>query len=483
MAGPWDFSFRPQAMPSESLLRGAVLGGGLVDAFGQGQKMGREAITFQQEQDDRAMKLQLEQAQRQKLAAEAAQFKADQERLAANPYDIELRAELATRYPKVYGSPDFKAAFDGLDKANQTQLIDEFSQVHSAIRQGRADVARDLLSESQVAFENAGRMGEAKSRARLAEMIDQDPELAFNWVTEKLASVTADKPEVLTNLNKIDAREFEAQKAQADADKATAAAEKERAEADQWFEKVFADIGLTNEQIRDLREKRKIDWARLDLDRRRLKFDIDKDTAAAKGLSEPERKAVAEAAFDSRVNEQQAEKLSALAAGLGGLGKKGEVAGLVQDFAEANTGIVGYVTEEQRLRTQYRDTFGALAIARLEGTKGATSDKDMALATAGFPPANSAASELSNFVGKEAQRAARAAQDDRFVSQYRATNGGSDNARKDIVIDGVLIPAGTSMVNAAPLYKSKRAKERGLELRRAGKTPEQVEAQMKMEGY
>lgn len=480
MAGPWDFTFRPQRSMADAFAQGVNLnmGQGLLDARAQGQAMRiqqqqaqQQALEFQQKQAALALANQQAALARQQAAQARAQWEALGPDATVRDMDLLIQSN-----PQAFALPGFKEHYERQSAETKKQAFSDLAEPFAALQNGDVDTAVELLDRQWAGYTNGNDEKAAKSRAQLVEMVKTNPEAARRRMFAMLSTVAdKDQREGLFALDSADVK----------LRKDTAEAAKAEADAEVWADKLAADLGLTKEQTRDLVEKRKIDWARIGLDREKLDRDLANDLATAGQLSKTDTEGVVGAAMDSRTAEATAQIYTELADDMDKVGFKGEVAGPVQKVADVATeyGAAGYKTDEQKLRDRYRDLFGQLAIDRLAGTKGATSDKDAALATAGFPPATGRISNISKFIRVESEKSSASSRSSRFTSQFRAQNNGPADAKSDLVIDGVVIPRGTSLVSGLRRYNEARSLARGRELRAEGKGPDEIEEQLKREGY
>lgn len=105
-------------------------------------------------------------------------------------------------------------------------------------------------------------------------------------------------------------------------------------------------------------------------------------------------------------------------------------------------GLFGGQDPVSGLRSEYNQLVNAQAVKNLP--PGPASDKDIALAKQGFPPASANAAYLESFLrGMAKMQQAVAASSDRRANWISA-NGSLAPTRRDIDVGGVIVPAGTT---------------------------------------
>lgn len=96
-------------------------------------------------------------------------------------------AGLITKYPQF--SDQFKQAWDVLNTEQQSNRIEQVSNVYAALEAGANDTAISLLEDQRDAAENSGDAENAKGAQVMIDVIKQTPEVAKTGIGMRLASM------------------------------------------------------------------------------------------------------------------------------------------------------------------------------------------------------------------------------------------------------------------------------------------------------
>lgn len=128
------------------------------------------------------------QAQRDQLAKE--QMNKDLFNLSQNP-SYEGYTQVMTKYPQL--AENLKRAYDTMDSGKQQRTFSLASQAYAALSSQRPEIAKQVLDDAAVAYENSGNMQDAGVLRGYLKMIDTSPEAARTSIGMLMSSVNPDK--------------------------------------------------------------------------------------------------------------------------------------------------------------------------------------------------------------------------------------------------------------------------------------------------
>jgi hypothetical protein len=141
----------------------------------------------------------------------------------------------------------------------------------------------------------------------------------------------------------------------------------------------------------------------------------------------------------------------------GNLSVSGARAWLYEGIKDA-TGLQDGVSA---MRRAHKELVGKLVVTNLP--PGAASDTDIALVKAGFPSENADPGAIADFWDAAAKVQEAVEQQKSIEADYMGENFGLTKAKRDIVVDGVLIPAGTPYREASAMVFDVKKKKAGIE--------------------
>lgn len=115
----------------------------------EGYKFGAAVRQDRQQQQDRESKMQAIESQKQR----ASQLQSDMYELSKNP-TLDAIQSLTIKYPEV--SKDYKDAYASLNTEQQDNQIKNMAPIYSALKNGKVDVAKQILETQRLASENSG---------------------------------------------------------------------------------------------------------------------------------------------------------------------------------------------------------------------------------------------------------------------------------------------------------------------------------------
>lgn len=205
------------------------------------------------------------------MALQAQQFRAQQQQQAAMQRDIaevsqnptpEAISGLMLRYPAL--SEHFKQAHESVSADQQKSLVDQGSQVQTALVTGHTDTAIELLTKLSEGYKNKGDLGRSKVMADLAESAKTDPKLAIMGIGSFL-SYAMGPEKYAENFNKLGAETraselhpAELKAAEAKAEKAAVESKFAESKAAQDLEKGGWDIKKIQNDIDVSKQNAKI---------------------------------------------------------------------------------------------------------------------------------------------------------------------------------------------------------------------------------
>lgn len=128
------------------------------------------------------------QAQRDQLAKE--QMNRDLFNLSQNP-SYEGYTQVMTKYPQL--SENLKRAYDTMDSGKQQRTFSLASQAYAALSSQRPEIAKQVLDDAAIAYENSGNKQDAGVLRGYLKMIDTSPEAARTSIGMLMSSVNPDK--------------------------------------------------------------------------------------------------------------------------------------------------------------------------------------------------------------------------------------------------------------------------------------------------
>lgn len=208
-------------------------------------------------------------------------------------------ANIMARFPSL--AEDFKRSYDVLDTGRQQASFKTASRAYSAAAGGRVDIAKSILENEALGYENAGDKATADQMRNLAKMADQNPDGFLTSTGLFLASANPDKfKETLGALgeNQMLPEEISLKKAQTD--KTKAEAEKTETENLWYGDKTQAEINNLESQVEDRQTGRVLEQQKMQLQNDQYYAKLDQDQQQFyENLNQEERK-LAQTVFNVR---------------------------------------------------------------------------------------------------------------------------------------------------------------------------------------
>lgn len=285
-----------------------------------------------------------------------------------------------------------RQGFDTLSKANQQNTLTEISQVLSALRSKRPNVAADLLNTRATALRNSGRPEDI----RQAELLESQAQLAISnpdFLELDLSYKTAFLPggkEALENVKAVEVMPFQIREAKAGA---------EIKEVERQFAERLQQLGLDEKtwNVRNLQSQINDRAKRLNLDTQVTQATIaEKMSSINKNLTElpaDARKLVNDAVTEAATLQQSADRFNNLANQLDAAGGGFGAFSSARDMFDKTFGVANGMRE---LRQEYVRLRNTAAIKSLP--PGPATDKDIEMALKGFPSETADARSIAQFL-------------------------------------------------------------------------------------
>lgn len=416
MPGPFDYSVQ------QPDIAGSLLGG--IEA---GQKLGAQRAAIDQ----------------------AQQYKIDLHDTLSNPTPQGF-AELIAKYPQQQKA--FQASWGILNKDQQDQQFSSGTQAYSAIQSGKPEVAIGILDKQISALENSGQ--DPANIIAIRDAVKRDPQGAGAQMALSLSSFDPER------WGKIATEMRTSQTAPALAQKAGAEATKAAIEARNTPERLQLENAQSRASLRNIDSQIRDRSARLNLDQDKLQTDVELRLnelgQKATTLDDGAKKLINDSAIASVAADQTAGQFLDLASQLDKQGGGYGAFTSANEFLKSATGNQDAMSAARREYIRLRNT---QAIKNLP--PGAASDADVAMALEGFPEPSADAKTLASFLRGTAKLSQIESINESAKAEWTNAVGHLGKPKKDIEIDGINIPAGSSFTDFAKKYIPEKTSQRG----------------------
>jgi hypothetical protein len=395
--------------------------------------------------EQQAMQIEAEKQARARAEQRQAAMSQDFGTLMQKPNAASVGRFMMT-YPEA--AEGLKKGWDTLSGAQRQAGLRTSTDVHGLLRAGRSEDAIALLQSHQEAAKATGE--DVSAYPAIIDMIRTDPQHALAWSSINMATALGQE-KFADNYGKIgeERRADEVQPYKVQQEAADASIKGTEAQYKPTMIQSDLETQASNRARQAAQTANEVATLALNRD----KLELDRDTLTSniqvkmeeldrKGtqLDGGARQAVNAAVGESASASALADRANSLADRIRGSDIGGY--GWASSFAEKAKGAFGSQNAVSGLRAEYSQLVNAQAVKSLP--PGPASDKDIALAKQGFPPANASKEYLESFLrGMAKMQTAVAAGADRRAN-WIATNGSLAPAQRDIDVGGVRIPAGTT---------------------------------------
>lgn len=389
------------------------------------------------------------QQRQQQVEAEQAealqeQMQADFGALGASPSPAAV-ARLMVKYPQI--SEQLKRGYDALSSEQQKASTAQVGQVYSAIRAGRPDLAKQMITDGITAAENSGDVEAANASKAMLRLLDEAPQAAeLTGATFLAAALGPDKfadtyGKLGSERRADEVQGLEVAKKGAEVFKAQVEAAYSEQIAQAGIKKSAAEVSNLYSQIQDRAARQRLDEERLALDTAELMRKVSDPTAR---LTADSIKIVNTAAADSASNAQAADKAQELAKKFEKAGQGGGRYGSAKEFLAQ---VTGSEDEYSLLRKEYIRLRNSEAIRTLP--PGPATDRDIALMLEGYPSPDADAATMASFLRGVSKANKIAAATNEAKAEWLAQNGTLTRAANPITIGGDEIAPGTTFAEYA----------------------------------
>jgi hypothetical protein len=416
-------------------------------------------------EQNQAKQLQLQQAQQ----AQQAQLEMQRDLAAlsqkrdatANDY-----AQVMTKWPQL--SDHLSKSLAAHTDAQRENVVSDAGQVFAALRAGKPDIARQVLSEKAAAYRNSGDEHRAVGLDAVAKSIELHPESAQTSVGLLLGQAMG--PEkfgaMISSIGK-DARDVELfPAAKSEAESKAKSAGSEAVIKSQEAANIGKKLGLENTNTQSQIIERA---ARLKLEKDRLVFDKDKAESelqqkmqefAQKSGELPEHvyKGIETASTNAIAARHSADRMDSIIKRFESMGLSeiatGGFPAVAAEFLKRGLGTQGELTAIRR-EIDSEIVPAAMAAYRKVAT-GSTSDKDISTALTGSASSIDDPKVLMSYMrGRvKAQRIEDSIENAK--AEWLGAVKNLNAAKTDLTIDGVAVPRGMTFSNFIDAYLPKK---------------------------
>lgn len=382
--------------------------------------------------------------------ARRQQMSTDANALAANPAPTASDyANFITKYPE--HADHYQKAWGMLSDQQQKTSLSDSTQVFAALNAGQPDIATGLLDDKATALKNSGRDGEAKHYEVMSKLIKINPNLPRDQIGMMLFSNLGPEQfnKTFASLAKLPS---EVRKGEADATKA-------EAEAAMTPQRLALENQLKAGQIRDIDSNIATRSGQLGLDKDKLQSEVELKLYELRNknttLDDGAKKLVNDSTIAAVAADQSASQMLNLA---GQLEKTGAGYGGAASAAEWLKKATGNQDAISMMRQEYTRIRSGQVAKLLP--PGPASDKDIALAMAGFPPDTADAVSMASFLRGMAKLTSYDAANNEAKAEWINSVGHLGRAKTDIEVGGIAVPAGSNYLDFAKQYLGKKAEQR-----------------------
>jgi len=396
------------------------------------------------------MAARVDQAQQQREQVELqrqqqAQMNADLLGLANNP-SPENYTKVMTVYPQL--SENLKRAYETMDDGKKKTTLSVASQSYAALLNGQPEIAKQVLNDAALAYENSGQKKDAGVIRGYAKLIDNNPTAARTSIGLMMAATDPDKfKDIYSTLGQEGRAEqmqpYEIAESQAKTGLVKAQTQGQVIENTYKPQQLQGSIDQTQSQIA-------VNYATIENMAERLGLDKDKLATETElklqelnpsniKLSDGAQKIVNDTMISSVASEQAANQQLDLA---NRIESAGGGFGAFSRFGEWIKGQTGNQSAMTELRNEYTRVRNSQAMKMLP--PGPATDKDIELAMKGLPPETADSKTIASFLRGMAKMNQRDAAYQQMQAEWVNQVGGMGSTKRDVEVLGVKIPAGTT---------------------------------------
>lgn len=410
--------------------------------------------------------LKLQEAERQRQLQ--IQMQTDLAALAANPNPTARDyAQVMTRYPSI--SEHLKKGFDILQPEQQQARLNSATQAYAAVSAGKPEIAIELLNTEAAALRNSGKEKEAKAAEDWAKVIQLNPAAARTSMGLMLSGVAGAERfaamfpalggEARADEKAVRDRQLfpsQLQESQGKGREAVANATIKELEAGNTPQAISlrntntqAGIAKIYAEIQNFADRLSFDK---DVLRSNVELKLHELDLNGNKVPDGARDGINKAVIAGQASKQHAAQVLNLATRFEQMNPDD---GMFAKADEALNQFLGNQTAVTNLRKEY-ERIKTIDVLKLL-PPGPASDRDIQLAQKGFPDATYNAKQMASFL----RGMAKISQFDSVLNSAQAewltANHHLGNARRDITIDGVRVPTGTTFADFSAQFLKKKA--------------------------
>lgn len=388
-------------------------------------------------------------------------------KLATNPNSgAREYSQVITMFPEV--AEHLKKGYDILQPEQQQQKLSEATQVYAAINAGHPDIAVKLLTDRATANRNSGNEPDAKAAETMAKLIQLHEPTARTTAGLLLSSVMgADKfattfPALQNEGRAGPLAPSTLAKSEADARKAKADATVAELEAGNTPQAISLKNQNTQAGVTKIYSDIRSTADRLALDKDKLKTEVELELYKLQDksgtLPDDARKEVNGAVGAAVAAKQHSQQMIDLAGKFEKMTPLGGVAGKGRELMQSVLGTEDDVTAIRREFNRLKNTEALKLLP-----PGPASDRDISIVQKGFPTDTFNATEIADFLRVMAKLSQVESVTNSAKAEWVNYNHSLGNAKRDIVIDGVRVPAGSTFADFSSQFLKRKAELMGAE--------------------
>lgn len=389
------------------------------------------------------------QQQREQIAIQKAQqskMNSDLQYLASNP-SPENYSKVMTLYPQL--SENLKRSYETMDDGKKKTTLSLASQSYAALMNNQPEVAKQVLNDAALAYDNSGQTKDAGVLRGYAKMIENNPSAARTSIGMLMASTNPDKFADIYGKLGDESRASEMQplemaKTEAETGKIVAEAQGQTIENRYKPQQLQSSIEQTQSQtslnyanIQNLADRLRLDQDKLQSDVELKYMELNPSNIK---LSDGAQKIVNDNMIESVGLEQSANKMDDLA---NRFEKESQAGGLYTKGWAGFKRITGWSNDDQNaMIREYSRLRNSEAIKSLP--PGPATDRDIELALRGLPPETADSSTLTSFLRGYAKLNRMDSAYKQMQAEWVNQVGNMGSTKRDVEVLGVKVPSGST---------------------------------------
>lgn len=361
-------------------------------------------------------------------------------------------ATIMARFPSL--SEDFKRSYDVLDSGKQQATFKTTSRIYAALSGGQPNVAKSILENEALGYENAGDKTTADQIRTFAAMAETDPEGLLTISGLTLASTNPNEfanifgklgDEKRTNkMQPYDIAEKQAKTAYTQSQTRGQNIENQYKpqQLQSGINQTQSQTALNYANIQNLADRLRLDQDKLQSEVELKYMELNPSNIK---LSDGAQKIVNDNMVESVALEQSANKMADLASRFE---KESQAGGLYTKGWAGFKRITGWSNDDQNaMIREYSRLRNSEAIKSLP--PGPATDRDIELALRGLPPETADSTTLTSFLRGYAKLNRMDSAYKQMQAEWVNQVGNMGSNKRDVEVLGIKVPAGTTFSNYA----------------------------------